>query len=553
MRNRELNRKVKEAISDATPDILDSIINDCEKKKGTVIIMPKQTTQKSGIRNILAMAAAFALILTGLGFSMFYYQNWAVASTVSLDVNPGIEITLNRQERVLQAKALNEDGAIILGNMDLKNTDMDVAVHAIIGSLLKNGYLNDEANSILISVDGKNAEKMAAIRNLLSEKVDEILLDNGVEGAVMSQVVADRNAEEIAKTYQISLGKAQLIDQFCKANPRYSIKELVGMTVNELNVLTQSAGLTLQNLNVTGAPSLKAYITPEEALKAALQGKSFTQADITELDIELEHEQGIIVYEIEFNAGSVEYEILVNATTADVIRTETDENEPAISEGQKISWEEAQQRALAHVGLTASDVQNLTWELDREHGIVCYEIEFETSEKEYDITVDAASGEILEACAERNDDAVPQGQYIGQDRATELALAYAGVAAADAEDLSCELDEEDGKMAYDVEFEVGETEYAITVDAVDGSILNAQTEQDNASAMQEQYIGSEKAKALALSHAGVSVSDAENLSCELDEDDKIYSIEFEADKMEYELEVDAVNGEILKSETEAED
>ena len=41
-------------------------------------------------------------------------------------------------------------------DMDFSGSSLDVAVNAIIGSMLQNGYLNELANSVLISVDNND-------------------------------------------------------------------------------------------------------------------------------------------------------------------------------------------------------------------------------------------------------------------------------------------------------------------------------------------------------------------------------------------------------------
>ena len=64
---------------------------------------------------------------------------------MSLDVNPSIELTLNRSEKVLACTPVNEEAQAILADMDgggdLKGAKLDVAVNAIVGSLVRKGYL----------------------------------------------------------------------------------------------------------------------------------------------------------------------------------------------------------------------------------------------------------------------------------------------------------------------------------------------------------------------------------------------------------------------------
>ena len=68
-------------------------------------------------------------------------------------------------------------------------------------------------------------------------------------------------------------------------------------------------------------------------------------------------------------------------------------------------------------------------------------------------------------------------------------------------------------------------------------------------------ISVDKAKSIALSHAGVASADVRQIKCELDRDDgmTIYEVEFKAGGYEYDYEINAVTGTILKSEKEWDD
>ena len=65
------------------------------------------------------------------------------ASTIAIDVNPSIVLELNDEDKVIEVILNNEDASIILGEMDLINVDYNVAVNALIGSMVANGYINE--------------------------------------------------------------------------------------------------------------------------------------------------------------------------------------------------------------------------------------------------------------------------------------------------------------------------------------------------------------------------------------------------------------------------
>ena len=68
-------------------------------------------------------------------------------------------------------------------------------------------------------------------------------------------------------------------------------------------------------------------------------------------------------------------------------------------------------------------------------------------------------------------------------------------------------------------------------------------------------IGYAKAKSIALNHAGVSENEAYDMEIELDDEDGtlVYEVEFKSGNMEYDYEINAATGAILKHESELDD
>ena len=143
----------------------------------------------------------------------------------------------------------------------------------------------------------------------------------------------------------------------------------------------------------------------------------------------------------------------------------------------------------------------------------------------------------------------------GEEAAKSAAFTHAGVSAADAESLRCKLDWDDGRQVYDIEFWVGTTEYDYEIDASTNAVLEAKQEQNShrsGTAAQQSggFIGEEAAKSAALTHAGVSADDAGYVKCELDENDGywVYELEFRVGSVEYDYEIDASSGAVVKAE-----
>ena len=124
-----------------------------------------------------------------------------------------------------------------------------MAVNAIIGSMLREGYISELANSILISVDSDDPIKSAEMQNRLSAEVKDMLDTGSFKGAVLSQTISnDPDTKRLAEQYGITEGKAQLIKQITENNAAHTFDELAGLSVNELNLIGESGSKSITNV-----------------------------------------------------------------------------------------------------------------------------------------------------------------------------------------------------------------------------------------------------------------------------------------------------------------
>lgn len=238
-----------------------------------------------------------------------------------------------------------------------------------------------------------------------------------------------------------------------------------------------------------------------------------------------------------------------------------------------IGVEKAKEAALNHAGVAESDTVFLIAEADYDDGRKEYEVEFYAGGTEYDYTIDAASGRVLKFDTElewysADDDAGYGWQnVIGKQKAQEIALADAGVAAEDALHLIVKPDWDDGVRIYEVEFYTASQEYDYEIHAETGGILSRDREAEwngtaasgssstgSTTSASTTDIGEAKARSVALSHAGISESDTSYIYAKKDWDDGrwVYDVEFWADGKEYDYEILASNGTILSYDYDAE-
>ena len=208
MTNEKMEQRLVAALEKTAPDDVSGVLSRCEARKGTVINMETKKTTKRRWTSLIAACLAVML----LGGGLFYQQANAVASVVSLDVNPSIELKVNRSEKVLVCTPLNEDAKAILADMsngaDLKGAKLDVAVNAIVGSLVRNGYLDSISSAIMISVEDKDTARAEKLQRELTSAVDGVLQTSEAKAAVLTQTLTqDAAREQQARENNISTGK----------------------------------------------------------------------------------------------------------------------------------------------------------------------------------------------------------------------------------------------------------------------------------------------------------------------------------------------------------
>ena len=143
-----------------------------------------------------------------------------------------------------------------------------------------------------------------------------------------------------------------------------------------------------------------------------------------------------------------------------------------------ITGEQAQEIALAHAGLTASQVTFVRSRLDYERGRQCYEVEFYTAGfTEYDYEIDASTGEILSYDFDAEGYVPPAAgsTAITADQAMQIALAE--VPGAGASDIwEFEVDMDDGRLEYEGTIYYSGMEYEFTIDGYSGAIRGWEVE-----------------------------------------------------------------------------
>ena len=403
MTNEKMEQRLAAAVEKTAPNDANGVLSHCEERKGTVIPMTTKKTTKRRWTSLIA--ACLAVMLLG-GGGLFYQRANAVASVVSLDVNPSIELKVNRSEKVLACTPLNEDAKAILADMgngaDLKGAKLDVAVNAIVGSLVRNGYLNSISSAIMISVEDKDTARAEKLQRELTSTVDGVLQTSESRASVLTQTLTqDAGLTQQARENSISTGKAALVNRVLAINPALKFDALAKLSVEELKDLAEA-----------GAPAMP--IGKDAAAYAAEQYAGTTALDSVTAEVDSELDESPAHYEVELHTAWGEFEYLVDAYTGKVFSGQKDllaavstpnatTKPTAPSDGADIGHAKAKSIALNHAGLSENQAYDMDIELDDEDGTLVYEVEFKSGGMEYSYEINAATGAILKHETELDD------------------------------------------------------------------------------------------------------------------------------------------------------
>ncbi|MBQ2192278.1 MAG: PepSY domain-containing protein [Clostridia bacterium] len=415
-----------DAIADIDEQIIDKCLTDAKGAKRTAN-NTRSVPKHRRIPWYAYAAAALALVFLGgvintVGAKLLQKT---VSNTVSLDVNPSSEIKLNRNERVVAVVPLNGDAEKVVSSMDFSGVPLDLAVNALIGSMVRNGYLNEFANSVLVTVDDKDEAKAEELTRRLVSVIDEAMIPQGGGAVIGMTAVHDAELEKLADRYGITLGKAMLISKVAESIPYYSFDELVMLNISELNMLLDPKAADVTHIGTPKTSIISSAEAVAKALDAAgykdaflvpVSGKYVTPAvdayrvdsrepDTTfELISDLCIENGEFVYWVEFRNGEMKYDVRVNAdgSGAEIFKCPVWSSYYGLTPSHRsrlVSENVAVNAVLKGIGASAPDIEALTIRIEStgsgDGAVTAYTMEFRYAGSLWTAQINAETGEVI--------------------------------------------------------------------------------------------------------------------------------------------------------------
>jgi len=401
MKQENMEKELQEAVQNLIPnDLFTRITAELDsKEEGAKMekVLVRRIERKStspGLKTVMQLVAACVALVLVVGGIFYYRGNLMVDSLVDLDVNPGIELLTNQKNRVLEAYATNGDGDKVLSGMDLQNVDLQVALNAIVGSMVQQGYMTKDTKGVLVTVQNKDQKKADNLRKLVVKEMEIALSTEDMNAAVFHQVISSQNnnASAFARKNNISLGKAVFVLNLANKASSLNAKELAKMKISEIAKLVAD-----KNIDIRDIIEYDSDDSLWENIADAIEDINEGDDDYIVATTQQGTSQAVQVQLTETQAAVAQTQAQTQAQAQTQTQAQT-KAQP--QQGGRISADKAKAIAFGHAGVSAGQVRDLSVEYD-DDGV--YEIDFKVGNMEYDYEIGAVDGSIRKADVEQDD------------------------------------------------------------------------------------------------------------------------------------------------------
>lgn len=312
MRKENIEHRLHQELSDIAPNMLDELlaaVDALPENDGTVIDFAQEAKKRhSPLKAVLSAAAALLLIVGAAGV---YANLSAERYTVAVDVNPAVELRVNGFDRISAVTLKNDDAKALIDESDLKGKNVSDAVDVLTEKLCGDGYLTENSNGVLVSVQGGNE----ALCTKIVGSVEKATERAGFNYAVLYQSLDD-DAD----------GKTELIAKLSGKLDNFDIEELTKLSVQELIFLAESLDSLPDKTEFYG--KLNGYLSAEDAKHdAGVDSASAAQSIIRYAEQ--------LAYEIVYTEDGTTHKYIVSASTGEVLVHEKHGKSDSSSSGKK--------------------------------------------------------------------------------------------------------------------------------------------------------------------------------------------------------------------------
>ena len=183
---------------------------------------PEPRRRSGGFRRLAPALACAALLVVGLSGYQAYFTP---TSAISIDINPSVELEINRFDRVITVEGLNDDGTALAAELNVRFMSYDDALEQIIASdAIQQCLADDGVLSIVVSGDNEvqQQEILSCAQRCTSGESNAHCYAGSSEDLAEAQALG------------LPLGKYHAYEELHALDPSITPEEAAGMTMREL-------------------------------------------------------------------------------------------------------------------------------------------------------------------------------------------------------------------------------------------------------------------------------------------------------------------------------
>ncbi len=292
-------------------DLLQEVCAEPDAEEVARAAERRQATARKRWNACVAVAASFLFVLTGTLMGLRHLGGGydippvpsesilppagtlppsptpVIRTTIAVDINPSLELAVDDRGLVATVRALNREAETVLGTLALIGLGAEEALDAVIDSAVHLGYLTEDRNSILISVDNDDPTYARQLQSDLSARVSARLDAAEMKASVITQTYAADGGEG-SSAAKIALAK-KIFAASLPAAEGMSVEQLCALSIEELNaILGDRPYLVVDDIEVW-REKYPDMLTPQAALYIALGECRIPERQASKIYISLMH------------------------------------------------------------------------------------------------------------------------------------------------------------------------------------------------------------------------------------------------------------------------